>query len=438
MTDNIELLNINNHFRSMKELQEEIQAIKQEGYDISIGKYEDKAHKDEELINHVFTELENKGKRFQEQRDDITKEDLGLKSLGQVTESQIRKSYVRSENAFKEIRSQLLFDESKMSWHVQRGSALALQTIVDAHELAVNDSIGKAEGDYDTMSGNLTYFDRDFKFNDKDGSLSGMNLEEAIIQTRKKFYGDSEIEADKYTDEALINLHDFLQAPVTEEFKKIVVYCYDALGIRSRKHEVGVAVSNHISKILKNNPEKKDITLFSLGCGTAQAILEIAKDSIDKGLEPQVILLDQDPIALAAAKNLALNMGLSDNIEVHCERLFNRRGQLLDISKILLGRTIDVAEDTGLREYLPDFIYKNLTQSVWGYLSDNGIMTTGNMNLNRPQPEFLHGLMGWRPNVIMRSINAGLKLHEESGIPKGNTKARVTYDGVYTLFFSTK
>lgn len=413
----------------MNELEKEIYDISQAGYDISIGTFRDKAYEDNELINAIFNELDVKGKSFHEQREAITKQELGVVTLDEVSDTKIRKSHDRHENVLEDIRADLFYYEARMPWHIQRGSALALQTIVDAHEL---------REDYGTLSGSITYFNGDFTFDGNDGSLTGLNLKEAIIKTRVEFNGASEVDAINYADEALLNLHKFLKAPVTSDFKDVLVYCYDSLGIRSRKYEVGKKISEHLNKVMENNPEKEVITLFSLGCGTAQAILEIAKAIIDRGVEPQVILLDQDPIALAAAKKIAETMGLIDHIEIHCERLFNWRGQLLDISKILSGRKIDVAEDTGLREYLPNRIYKNLTENVWGHLSDGGIMTTGNMNLYRPQPEFLHGLMGWKPYVIMRNIQKGLELHEESGIPKGKTKTCVTYDGVYSLFFSYK
>jgi len=121
---------------------------------------------------------------------------------------------------------------------------------------------------------------------------------------------------------------------------------------------------------------------------------------------------------------------------IHCEKLFDQKGQPFNIETILAGRRVDIAEDTGLREYLPDRVYKNLSKTIWNNLSENGMITTGNMNSSRPQPEFLHGLMGWNPRVQMRTIEQGFALHEASGIPKGSTKARVTHDAVYTLFYS--
>ena len=65
-------------------------------------------------------------------------------------------------------------------------------------------------------------------------------------------------------------------------------------------------------------------------------------------------------------------------------------------------------------------------------------MTTGNMNKNRPQAEFLHGLMGWPLKVRMRHIKDITRLHAQAGIPKDASRLRVTQDGVYTMCFSIK
>jgi hypothetical protein len=178
---------------------------------------------------------------------------------------------------------------------------------------------------------------------------------------------------------------------------------------------------------------------ISVGCGTAESILEVAADIRDRGISPTVVLIDQDPIALAAARTHAEREGLGEFIEMHCLKLFDRRGRPFAIdSQVLKGRLVDIAEDTGLREYLNDALYVDLSRMIWSRVEEGGMMSTGNMNQNRPQPEFLHGLMGWFPRVRMRKISDGFRLHERSGIPKGSTKARVTRDGVYTLFFSYK
>lgn len=170
-------------------------------------------------------------------------------------------------------------------------------------------------------------------------------------------------------------------------------------------------------------------------------MLEVMQDVVAKGRDAKLILIDQDPIALAAAGELARQMGLEDNIEVHCTQLFiKKEGKLamMDLQDVVQGRELDVCEDSGLREYFPDSMYKDLTTQAWAALAPGGLMTTGNMNKNRPQAEFLHGLMGWPLKVRMRHIRDIARLHAQAGIPKEASRLRVTQDGVYTLCFSVK
>ncbi len=426
---------------SNKLLEAEIIDMRGRGYEVNVGSTEDLAYEDPEKISDVFSLLDSLGLDYKQQSRDVNSFSMAALSIHShanrrgiptpVFFGQVRK---KRDKDLEEIRAAVLFDETKMPWHLQRGRALALQTIVDAHGLIVDDGPGL----YPTMSGRLNLDVEDFVFSESDGAIASMSLREAFIDSKQRLDGKGINRAKEEADKAFTNLDIFLKAPVTQDFKDIVAYCQDSLGIRNRLQEVLGAVDGHVEKKIEANPDLESMVLLSVGCGTAQAILEVAQNILSKGIEPAIILLDQDPIALASARKLAEQMGLGEFVEVHCERLFDNSGRPFNIEKILAGRKVDIAEDTGLREYLPDRIYKNLSSTVWRNLSEDGMMTTGNMNVNRPQPEFLHGLMGWYPNVIVRKIKQGFELHEKSGVPRGATKAQVTHDGVYTLFFSYK
>ena len=56
----------------------------------------------------------------------------------------------------------------------------------------------------------------------------------------------------------------------------------------------------------------------------------------------RLILIDQDPIALAAAEQFAIQMGLENDIEIHCKQLFKgngRKTRVLNIDEeVLHGR----------------------------------------------------------------------------------------------------
>lgn len=419
-------------------LHEEIVEAQAAGLDVSIGDTYDSVYEQPERVVAMYDKLSVLGKEFTRRKSSLSAPKAGRTALGlplpqRASTKAARREY---EATLEEARDELLYEAVQgQPWHQQRGCATALLTITGAHELAVK---GTEEGSekHPTMSAALDSSILDYTF--EGNSLNGLSLRDGLIAAGQRFRGKSAEAAAAFTDVQLRKLGDFLEAPVTREFKDIVEYCTDSLGIRSRKEEVAKEIDRYASERIERDPANKQMLMISIGCGTALPMLEVAASMKEKGLTPRLILLDQDPIALASAVQFADRMGLSDYVEIHCERLFSKTGRPLDLNTVLKGRKLDVAEDSGLREYLPDRIYTALTRQIWGSLEDGGLMTTGNMNSNRPQAEFLHGLMGWTPAVQMRTIQEGIRLHRQAGVPTDATRMRVTQDGVYTMYFSTK
>ena len=303
-------------------------------------------------------------------------------------------------------------------------------TISEAEDLSVFGKNGEilSEGKYPTMSGPLD----ESVFDEK---INGLPLTEVMIQDKIN-NGVDKATAIEEVEKRISDVREFIQAPVTEKFSNVIRHCADSLGIRERVETVNGLSIDHLKKVSeKENRSIDDMLVMSFGCGTGLATLKMLKKLKDEtGEAPTVILLDQDPLSLAAAQSLAKKWNLEDKIEVHCERLFSKLGKPLSLEGVLGNRKLDIAEDSGLREYLPDGVYKQLTRESLKFLRTGGLMITGNMNVNRPQKEFLHGLMGWVPKVRMRSIKEGFKLLQKSGIPKESIEATVTASGVYTVF----
>jgi hypothetical protein len=423
-------------------LNEHAYKLQREGYDIEFSETSDLAYEHPERIDIMHDQLSMLGaeyaRRVRFQRPlslaAATLYDASVQTPAALVTTPLKAARKRIERVREEARADLLFDETKMPWHLQRGRALALQTITDAHDLA---TIEGGEGMYDTMGGRLTSELLSYQFGDNAGWMEGMSLREAMIASGQRFRGKQEAEVSAFADKELDKLETFLTAPVTDEFKEIVAYCYDSLGIRARKELVCAAAEEQLDYYQERHPNKKSVSFLSVGCGTAQSILDVAQSARRRGLDPQVILFDQDPVALAAAMTLAEQMDLGDAVELHCEQLFNSRGES-EVAAVLDGRTVDIAEDSGLREYLKPGVYRTLTGAIWQHLNRDGCMITGNMNKGRIQEEFLHGLMGWAPDVRMRTPRQGFELLEASGVPRGSTQAYITQDTVYTVFVSRK
>ena len=420
-----------------KKLNEEIADLRSEECRVKIGEKTDPAYNNPDGIKDTYNYLKRGDAELKEIRKNFIHKNLATAAIANVLD---KTPFVKMGKWGKKVdlyleffRDKLLYGENQTAskpWHNQRGSALTFLTISEAYRLRVSRKNGEilSEGKYPTMSGPLD----ESVFDEK---INGLPLTEVMIQDKIN-NGVDKATAIEEVEKRISEVREFIQAPVTEEFSNVIRHCADSLGIRERVETVNGLSIDHLKKVAeKENRSIDDMLVMSFGCGTGLATLKMLKKLKDEtGETPTVILLDQDPLSLAAAQSLAKKWNLEDKVEVHCERLFSKLGKPLSLKGVLGDRKLDIAEDSGLREYLPDGVYKQLTRESLKFLRTGGLMITGNMNVNRPQKEFLHGLMGWVPKVRMRSIKEGFKLLQKSGIPKESIEATVTASGVYTVF----
>ena len=420
-----------------EKLNKEIADLRSEGCKVKVGEKTDPAYNNPDKIRSVYNYLKRGDAKLKEVRKYFIHKNPATAAIANVLDKtpfvKMGKWGEKIDSYLELFRDKLLYGKNQTNskpWHNQRGSALTFLTISEAEDLSVFDENGKilSEGKYPTMSGPLD----ESVFDEK---INGLPLTEVMVQ-EKINNGVDKATAIEEVEKRISEVREFIQAPVTEKFSSVIRHCADSLGIRERVETVNGLSIDHLKKVAeKENRSIDDMLVMSFGCGTGLATLKMLKKLKDEtGEAPTVILLDQDPLSLAAAQSLAKKWNLEDKIEVHCERLFSKLGKPLSLEGVLGGRKLDIAEDSGLREYLPDGVYKQLTRESLKFLRTGGLMITGNMNVNRPQKEFLHGLMGWVPKVRMRSIKEGFKLLQKSGIPKESIEATVTASGVYTVF----
>ena len=420
-----------------EKLNKEIADLRGEGCRVKIGEKTDPAYNNPDKIRSIYNYLEQGDAKLKEVRKYFIHKNLATAAIANVLDKtpfvKMGKWGEKIDSYLEIFRDKLLYGKDQTNskpWHNQRGSALTFLTISEAEDLSVFGKKGEilSEGKYPTMSGPLdgSVFDE---------KINGLPLTEVMIQDKIN-NGVDKATAIEEVEKRISDVREFIQAPVTEKFSNVIRHCADSLGIRERVETVNGLSIDHLKNVAeKENRSIDDMLVMSFGCGTGLATLKMLKKLKDEmGEAPTVILLDQDPLSLAAAQSLAKKWNLEDNIEVHCERLFSKLGKPLSLEGVLGDRKLDIAEDSGLREYLPDGVYKQLTRESLKFLRTGGLMITGNMNVNRPQKEFLHGLMGWVPKVRMRSIKEGFKLLQKSGIPKESIEATVTASGVYTVF----
>ena len=420
-----------------KKLNKEIEDLRSEGCRVKIGEKADLAYNNPDGIKDTYNYLKRGDAELKEIRKNFIHKNLATAAIANVLDKtpfvKMGKWGEKIDSYLELFRDKLLYGKNQTNsqpWHNQRGSALTFLTISEAYRLRVSGENSEilSEGEYPSMGGPLDKSVLDEKIN-------GLPLKEVMIQDKIN-NGVDKATAIEEVEKRISEVREFIQAPVTEKFSNVIRHCADSLGIRERVETVNGLSIDHLKKVAeKENRSIDDMLVMSFGCGTGLATLKMLKKLKDEtGEAPTVILLDQDPLSLAAAQSLAKNWNLEDKIEVHCERLFSKLGKPLSLEGVLGNRKLDIAEDSGLREYLPDGVYKQLTRESLKFLRTGGLMITGNMNVNRPQKEFLHGLMGWVPKVRMRSIKEGFKLLQKSGIPKESIEATVTASGVYTVF----
>ena len=420
-----------------KKLNEEIADLRSEGCRVKIGEKTDPVYNNPDGIKDTYNYLKRGDAELKEVRKYFIHKNLATAAIANVLDKtpfvKMGKWGEKVDSYLEFFRDKLLYGKNQTNskpWHNQRGSALTFLTISEADDLSVSGENGEilSEGKYPTMSGPLD----ESVFDEK---INGLPLTEVMVQ-EKINNGVDKSTAIEEVEKRISEVREFIQAPVTEKFSNVIRHCADSLGIRERVETVNSLSIDHLKKVAeKENRSIDDMLVMSFGCGTGLATLKMLKKLKDEtGEAPTVILLDQDTLSLAAAQSLAKKWNLEDKIEVHCERLFSKLGKPLSLEGVLGNRKLDIAEDSGLREYLPDGVYKQLTRESLKFLRSGGLMITGNMNVSRPQKEFLHGLMGWVPKVRMRSIKEGFKLLQKSGIPKESIEATVTASGVYTVF----
>ena len=420
-----------------EKLNNEIADLRSEDCRVKIGEKTDSAYNNPDGIKDTYNYLKRGDAELKEIRKNFIHKNLATAAIANVLD---KTPFVKTGKWGKKIDSYLEFFRDKLlygknqtasrPWHNQRGSALTFLTISEAEGLNVFGKNGEilSKGKYPTMSGPLD----ESVFDEK---INGLPLTEVMVQDKIN-NGVDKATAIEEVEKRISEVREFIHASVTEKFSNVIRHCADSLGIRERVETVNGLSIDHLKKVAeKENRSIDDMLVMSFGCGTGLATLKMLKKlKNETGEAPTVILLDQDPLSLAAAQSLAKKWNLEDKIEVHCERLFSKLGKPLSLEGVLGDRKLDIAEDSGLREYLPDGVYKQLTRESLKFLRTGGLMITGNMNVNRPQKEFLHGLMGWVPKVRMRSIKEGFKLLQKSGIPKESIEATVTASGVYTVF----
>lgn len=220
---------------------------------------------------------------------------------------------------------------------------------------------------------------------------------------------------------------DIFSVGARDFFKGVV----DAKAIRTRAETAGMLIMEHFNK--QTSRDNRNLISASLGCGAASPVYKLVK-SLEKNPSvnfAKILLVDQDPMALATAHSLSSTEGLQDKIELHLSNLISS-----PITSYIEPESVDVVDLLGLFEYLPEEYGVALLQTVKEIVKPSGVIIFGNMLASRPQQDFFANVVRW-PRLKQRSINDVYGMILKADLDLDKTITRIPHEGVYAIYGCT-
>lgn len=200
----------------------------------------------------------------------------------------------------------------------------------------------------------------------------------------------------------------------------------DAIAIRDR----AVAMEEIAKTSIQARHNAGDaIQWLSLASGTAEPSIQAAKSAAeDQGIHVDLTVTDYDSRALKFVAANAERLGFQGQTKTVKANILSP-----DIKHKLLSDSVgtaqfDVVENMGFEEYLPQqgdelgaFKGEGLpqasefTRTAWEMVKPGGVLISGNMILDRPQINFVFGIVDW-PLINARSEKSILRVYKETGI----------------------
>lgn len=149
-----------------------------------------------------------------------------------------------------------------------------------------------------------------------------------------------------------------------------------------------------------------EVRILELAAGSAQGLIEVARELRDEGIMLRMLLVDKDPTALAYAEKLALEHGVQAQFEVADVG----NGKLESIAEIFQP---DIIEVVGLIDYYDDRRSARLFKRIFDLLPPSGVFLTANIMPN-PERRILHVLYNW-PKMFYRTEKGLISLFQDIG-----------------------
>ena len=200
----------------------------------------------------------------------------------------------------------------------------------------------------------------------------------------------------------------------------------DAIGVRERAAVMQAIAESHLESVAKKQP---NISWLSLASGTAEPSINAAKSISDRGLaEVDLTVVDYDPKSLKMVKQNAAAKNFTGSVTTEFGNILSPT-----VSADLKAKTdhpegFEVVEVLGFEEYLPQdgeekgnfkdiglMQASDFTRQAFDLVKPGGVLITGNMIYDRPQKDFVFGVVNWEV-INARTEEADLHVLDEAGI----------------------
>lgn len=221
----------------------------------------------------------------------------------------------------------------------------------------------------------------------------------------------------------------FLDQEIDPAWRLLIQGCADARGIRLRAAAARTMLRDRAPR-WRDSP----VRLVSLACGAAGPVASFAEELTDDGVTVgEVVLIDRDPMALAAARSIArrrttapVSIALVDLVDLPS-------GSAVDLTGPARG-SADVIDLLGLFEYLPDPVAVDVLRRAREIIRPaGGVVVLANMLRDRPQQVMFEHVVQW-PALIQRSTAEVVRLIVAAGWESDAITTLIPDDCVYAVF----
>jgi len=224
--------------------------------------------------------------------------------------------------------------------------------------------------------------------------------------------------------------------PCTPETALQLTHVADAVGIRNRRAALEYIAKGHIGSVVAANSIRGDklnieeLDWLSFASGTGEPSLDASKAIMESlGVKINLYGTDFNPAALEFFKKYSEQIGFKGDFSTHLVNLMDPNFIEKIRKKTGLTDGVIVGEDAGWREYLPEkgdkfglyegsslIAASDYTRILMDVIDrEDGAYFTGNMVVDRPQRDFVFGIVNW-PVINARSDEEFIRTFDRAGV----------------------